>query len=384
MKIIPYATQWLENDDVSAVKRALVSSHLTQGPLVDAFEKAVADYCGAKYAVAVSNGTAALHIACLAAGLGQGDEGITSPITFVASANALLYCGARPVFADIKEETVCLDPAEIEKKITRKTRAIIPVHFAGQPCDLKRIRQIARRHNLVVIEDAAHALGAEYRGDRIGSGRYSDMTILSFHAVKHITTGEGGMVLTNNPDYYEKLKMLRSHGITREAGKLRQKSRRCYYEMQLLGFNYRLTDVQCALGLTQLKKLDRFVKRRRAIAKKYDRAFAGVKGLAPLKEEKGNYSAYHLYVLRFSRRVFAAKSGIIEAFHEKGLLVNVHYIPVYHQPYYEKAGYKKGLCPLAESYYEEAVTLPLFPKMSEAEVDRVIAATLAIAEKFRK
>jgi len=317
-------------------------------------------------------GTAALHIACLAAGLGKGDEGITSPITFAASSNAMLYCGAKPVFADVDQKTICIDPKEVKKKISKKTKVVIPVHFAGHPCDMKEIKAIAEKHNLLVIEDAAHALGAKYYGTKIGSCKYSDMTVLSFHPVKHIATGEGGMVLTNNNKLYEKLKMLRTHGITRETS---SSPGGWYYEMQMLGFNYRLTDIQSALGISQMKKLSCFLKRRREIAQKYNDAFSEVDGIKIFPEKKGMRSAWHLYVIGVAdrRRVFIA-------LREKGILVNVHYIPVYRQPYYRENGYK-GTCPRAEIYYEQAISIPMYPKMTDKEVNYVIDAIIGIVNE---
>ena len=366
-KTIPYATQWIENDDIEAVVSALKSTNLTQGPLVDSFEKKVADYCGAKYAVAVNSGTSALHIACLAAGISVGDEVITSPITFVASANCILCCGGRPIFADILDDTINIDPQEIKKKLTSKTKAIIPVHFTGNPCDLEEINQIACEKNLIVIEDAAHALGAEYEGAKIGAGKFSDMTIFSFHAVKHITTGEGGMVLTNNEELYERLKFHRSHGITRDQKYLNKNNGIWYYEMHKLGYNYRLTDIQCALGISQLKKLDRFVLRRREIAYKYNEAFRNFDRVAILKETPQAKSSYHLYVIMVKNR-----RSIFDKMREGGIIVNVHYIPAYLHPYYQQLGYQSGLCPNAETYYQGAITLPLYPKMSDEDVNYVI------------
>jgi len=366
---IPYATQWIDDDDIAAVAAALKSPYLTQGPLVEEFEKAVADYCGVKYAVAMNSGTSALHAACHSAGITKDDEVITSPITFVASANAVLYCGGRPVFADVQEETVNIDPGEIKKKISSKTKAIIPVHFAGHPCDLEEIRDIAREHKLFVIEDAAHALGAEYKGSKIGSCKYSDMTVLSFHAVKHITTGEGGMVTTNDKRLYQELMMFRTHGITREASLLEKKDEDpWYYEMQELGYNYRLTDFQSALGVSQLKKLDNFVSRRREIVAQYHKTFSYLDGIIVPVEKSVVKSSWHIYPARVS----GDRRGIFDRLRGKGVGVNVHYIPVYLQPYYQKLGYKKGICPNAESYYAQAITLPLFPKMSDKDVESVI------------
>ena len=266
MKYIPYAKQWILDDDVDIVADSLRSDYLTQGSKVLEFENKTARYCGTKYAVAMSSGTAALHAAAFVAGIKHGDEVITSPITFVASANCVLYCGGKPVFADIEEDTINIDPNEITKKITTKTKAIIPVHFAGHPCDLEEIHDIAKKHNLIIIEDACHALGAEYNDSKIGACKYSDMTVLSFHAVKHITTGEGGMILTNNENYYKRLLMFRTHGITRDPNKIINSDEGdWYYEMQFLGFNYRITDFQCALGISQLQKFDTFLKRRKEI-----------------------------------------------------------------------------------------------------------------------
>jgi len=385
MKKIPYARQWVDNKDIEAVCRALRSSYLTQGFRVRDFEESVASYCGAKYAVAVNSGTAALHIACMAAGLKKGDEAITSPITFVASANAVLYCGTMPVFADISEDNAIIDVDEIKKKISVKTKAIIPVDFAGHPADLEKIKAIAEKKQLIVIEDAAHALGAKYNGHNIGSGQYVDMVTFSFHAVKNITTGEGGMILTNNKSLYNKLLKLRTHGITRDQAFLKRKSSLWYYEMQELGFNYRLTDVQCALGISQLKKLNRFIKKRKEITSEYNRAFAKYDELKPLKERNCVNSAYHLYILRFDRKKFLVSRGeLFSEYRKKGILVNVHYIPVYLQPYYSKLGYKKKLCPQAEKYYQEAITLPLYPKMLAQEVKKVIEITQQIVAKFKK
>jgi len=367
MPRIPYATQWIEEDDIEAVITALKSANLTQGPLVEEFERKVAEYCGAKYAVAVNSGTSALHIACLVAGIKAGDEVITSPITFVASANCALYCGGRPVFADIRSDTVNIDSREIEKKITPRTKAIIPVHFAGNPCDLEDIHSIAQKNKLMVIEDAAHALGAEYKGSKIGSCKYSDMTTLSFHAVKHITTGEGGMVLTNSEELYEKLKLFRSHGITRDERYLQKNDGIWYYEMHGLGYNYRLTDIQCALGISQLKKLDAFLSKRRKIAELYDRAFSGMRGIKLIPESKNTRSAMHLYVIQVDDR-----PRIFQSLREKGIIVNVHYIPVYKQPHYQKLGYGGLLCPKAESYYQKAISIPMYPKMGEEQVSQVI------------
>jgi len=368
-KHIPYATQWLGDDDIQAVADSLRSSWLTQGPKVGEFEEKIARYCGVKYAVALNSGTSALHAACFAAGIGPGDQVITSPITFAASANCVLYCGGKPVFADIEEENMNIDPEQIAQKIDEKTKAIIPVHFAGHPCDLEKIKKIAKATNLIVIEDAAHALGGEYKKSKIGSCEYSDMTILSFHAVKHITTGEGGMVLTNNEEYFKKISMFRTHGITKESGDFENKSEEAwFYEMEFLGYNYRLTDFQSALGLQQMNKLDKFLRRRREIVAKYNDSFKGIGGVKTPKEKADAVSAWHIYTVQ----VGGKRKEIFDVLRKAGIGVNVHYIPVYWHPYYKKLGYEKGLCPKAEKYYQTAITLPLYPKMNEAEVDRVI------------
>lgn len=369
-KPIPYARQCIGRDDIDAVSRTLASDWLTQGPRVEEFERSVASWCGARYAVAVNSGTTALHIACLAAGIAPGDEAITSPITFVASSNCIAYCGAKPVFADIDEETVNIDPREFVRKLSKRTKAVIPVHFAGHPADLAAIRDAAAKRRLTVIEDAAHALGAEYRASKIGSCEYSDMTTLSFHAVKHITTGEGGMVLTNRKDLYDKLVMFRSHGITRDREKLcNKKPGSWYYEMQELGFNYRLTDIQSSLGMQQLKKLARFLKRRREIARMYSGLLRDVEGVTIPREHGDVVSSWHIYCIQ----VAGERDRIFDELRRRGVGVNVHYIPVHLQPYYRKRyGYRRGDYPAAERYYDRAITLPLFPSMTDRDVWYVV------------
>jgi len=385
---IPYATQWIEEDDILTVASALRSAYLTQGPLVEEFEKKVAEYCGAKYAVAVNSGTSALHITCLAAGIKIGDEVITSAITFAASANCVLYCGGKPIFADIDPETALIDPADIRKKITKKTKAIIPVHFAGHPADMYEISKIARENNLIVIEDAAHALGARYKlrnsNDwiKIGSCTHSDMTIFSFHAVKQLTTGEGGIVLTNSEVLYKKLLMFRSHGITRDSSLFTTHNSQFtgpwYYEMQELGYNYRLTDIQCALGLSQLKKLDEFITRRKEIANIYDEAFSKMENVDYIREKQGFDSSRHLYVILVNNR----KEVFNFLRKESKIMVNVHYIPVYQHPYYQNLGYKRGLCPGAEKYYSHAISIPMFPKLTNDEVYYVIERIAEAVKKY--
>lgn len=368
---IPYGKQFIDEKDIEAVTKVLRSDFLTTGPLIQQFEQKVADYVGADYAVAVSNGTAALHAACAAAGIGSGDEVITTPITFAASANCVRYCGAVPVFADIDPDTYNLSPQEIEKKITEKTKAIIAVHFTGQPCDMDAIHAIARKHRLLVIEDAAHALGAEYKGKRIGA--LSDMTTFSFHPVKHITTGEGGMIMTNNKELYEKLKLFRTHGITREADMLEKNDGPWYYEQLELGYNYRITDIQCALGISQMDKLDSFLKKRKNIAKRYDEAFSGCNFVQIPFQKPGCQNAYHLYVIRMKGK---DRKKIFEELRHAGIGVNVHYIPVYSFPDYRKHGYADVYCPHAEEYYAECISLPIFPALKEEEQEYVISKVL--------
>lgn len=376
---IPYGRQSIDEEDIQAVVEVLQSDYLTTGPKVTEFEKAVADYVGVKYAVAVSNGTAALHIACLAAGIGKGDEVITSPITFAASANCVLYCGATPVFADIKPDTYNIDPVEIEKKITDKTKAIIPVHYTGQPCEMDEIHRIAKKHHLIVIEDGAQVLSGEYKGQKVGT--LSDMTTFSFHPVKPITTGEGGMVTTNDKKLYERLKLFHTHGITREEAFLEKNDGPWYYEQLELGYNYRITDIQCALGLTQLKKLDGFASHRRALAKRYDEAFANLIKDKKLYDDKGQpllvtpyqhpdcLSSYHLYMIQVPAE---KRKDMFTALRQAGIGVNVHYIPVYKLPYYQHHGYEKVCCPNAEAFYSRAITLPLYADMTFEQVDEVV------------
>lgn len=384
---IPYGKQWIDEDDIQAVTAVLRSDWLTQGPKIREFEVKLAETCGSKYAVAVSNGTAALHLACLAAGIGYDDEVITSPITFVASANCALYVGATPVFADINADSYNIDPAEIARKISLKTRALIPVHFAGLPCDMEAIHRIACANKLVVIEDACHALGAEYEtGDRwvkVGACLHSDMVVFSFHAVKHITTGEGGAVLTNNSEYYEKLLLLRSHGITKDRDKFFNRSSNAnscawpwYYEMQELGFNYRTTDIQSALGLSQLNKLDAFVNRRRTIADKYNEVFRDIPCVKIPLEDGTRKSALHLYVLQIDFKLLGkSRSEVMEELRSKGIGTQVHYIPVPFQPYYSnRFAFKEGAYPVAEKYYEKSLSLPLYPGMNDIDIERVINA----------
>lgn len=390
--MLPYGRQWIDEDDIKAVVEVLRSDWLTQGPKVEEFEKAVAQYCGAKYAVAVSSGTAALHLACLVSGIKEGDEVITTPITFVASANCIVYCGGKPVFADIDKDTYNIDPAEIKKKITSKTKAIIPVHFSGLPCDMEAIKKIAEDHDLVIIEDACHALGAEWQDingkwHKVGSCSHSDMTVFSFHPVKHITTGEGGAVLTNNEKFYEKLLFFRNHGITKDTEKFTNKDlafslnpeslihnpNPWYYEMYGLGFNYRLTDIQCALGRSQLKKLDSFITRRREIAAIYSKAFEDVEYIKIPIEPKGRRSAYHLYVLQIDfEKLGKSRADVMNELRGKGIGTQVHYIPLHLQPYYKRSfGCKKGDYPAAEGYYDKTLSLPVYPRMTDKEIEKV-------------
>jgi perosamine synthetase len=380
--ILPYGHQWIDEEDIASVIEVLKSDWITQGPKVDEFEREVAQYCGAKYAVAVSSGTAALHAACSVAGISKGDEAITTPITFAATANAVVYCGGKPVFADIREDTLNIDVAEIKKKLSARTKAILPVDFAGHPADLDEIMAIAKDRKLIVIEDACHALGAEYKGKKIGG--LSDMTVLSFHPVKHITTGEGGMILTNSKNYYEKLRVFRHHGIIKDESTLRNKGP-WYYEIPSPGYNFRLTDFQCALGISQLKKLDRFVQRRREIAAKYNEAFAEIQEIITPVESVDVRAAYHIYVIQLRTDLLKfGRKEIFEALRAENIGVNVHYMPLHLHPFYQREfGYRKGDYPRAERYYERAITLPIFPKMSDENVEDVIKAVQKVLAHYR-
>jgi perosamine synthetase len=362
--MIPYGKQSIENDDVNSVVEVLTSDWLTTGPKINEFEETIAILVGSRYAVAVSSGTAALHCGMFAAGVQQTDEVIVSPMTFAASANTILYMGAKAVFADVENDTLLINPLEIEKKITSKTKAVVAVDYAGHPCNYDAIRAICDKYNLVYIADGCHAIGAEYFGKRVGS--LADLTCFSFHPVKHITTGEGGAVTTNNSKFDARLRLFRNHGITTDH-RQREKQGSWFYEMTELGFNYRITDFQCALGLSQLKKLPEWLKRRQEIAEKYNKAFAGT-SIKPLVNKDFVYNAYHLYVVRMPNR-----NEVFNKLRKAGIGVNVHYIPVHLHPYYQKTqGTKKGDCPVAEKAYEQILSLPMYPALTNDEQDYVI------------
>jgi len=371
-KIYTYAKQSISWSDIWQVVKVLRSPWLTQGPRVREFEEQLCEYTGATYAVAVSNGTAALHLATLAAGITQGDEGITSPITFLASANCIAYAGGTVKFADVEPETANIDPAEIAKQITDKTKILIPVHFAGQPCDMQKIHALAKKHNLKIIEDAAHAVGSEYKGTKIGSCDYSDATIFSFHPVKTIATGEGGAITTNDENMYKALLRLRTVGATKDHDMLTKNDGPWYYEMHELGFNYRMTELQGALGVSQFKRLDYFVKRRREIVDLYQELFKGDERFELLQEKEFAKSAYHLCPLLINLdKVSMNKREIFDALWKRGLRLQIHYIPVHTQPYYQKLGFKYGDFPNAEKYYKRTISLPLYVKLSDGDVRNI-------------
>jgi len=369
-RFIPYGRQYIDDEDISEVSKVLKSDFVTQGPKIGEFEEKIADYCGSNYAVAFNSGTSALHGAYSALGIVSGDEVIITPNTFVATSNAALYLDAWPVFVDIKENGN-IDEEKVEEKITDKTKLIVPVHYSGNPANLTELYKLSKKYEIKIIEDAAHALGAKYKGEKIGNCRYSEMTTFSFHPVKHLTTGEGGAVLTNDEEYYEKLLMFRSHGITK-TDLINESDGGWYYEMQSLGYNYRITDIQTVLGLSQLKKLDKFVKRRIEIAHKYDKAFKGNKYFEFIKEEHNVNSSYHLYPIILKNDYKDRKKEIFNSLREEGLGVQVHYIPVYLQPYYQKLGYKKGLCPMAENFYHREISIPMYPAMHNDDVNYVV------------
>lgn len=377
--MIPYGRQSISEDDIQAVVDVLRSDYLTQGPAVPAFESAVASYCKAKHAVAVNSATSALHIACLALGVGPGDIVWTSPITFVASANCALYCGAQVDFVDIDPNTYNLSveylaqKLEVADKQGRLPKVVVPVHLSGQSCDMAAIFALSKRYGFKVIEDASHAIGGKYQDEPVGSCKFSDITIFSFHPVKIITTGEGGMVLTNNPMLAERMQLIRSHGITRDESKMtREPDGSWYYEQIDLGFNYRMTDIQAALGLSQLKCLDRFVAERWKIAQEYNEQLAQLPLKLPI-QIPDSYSAYHLYIVRVQlEKVTRSHQKIFEGLREAGVGVNLHYIPVYRQPYYQQFGYEISAYPQAESYYKEAITLPIYPNLTRALQNHVV------------
>jgi UDP-4-amino-4,6-dideoxy-N-acetyl-beta-L-altrosamine transaminase len=379
--MIPYGRQSISAADIQAVVDVLHSDWLTQGPAVERFEAAVAKYCGARFAVAVNSATSALHIACLAAGLGTGDTLWTSPNTFVASANCALYCGARVDFVDIDSRTYNMDVKQLEQKLSAADKdgnlpkVVVPVHFAGQSCEMGRIAELSKKYGFTVIEDASHAIGGRYRETRIGSCEFSSMTVFSFHPVKIITTGEGGMVLTNDRSLYEKLVRLRSHGITRDAALMEGESHGPWYYQQIkLGFNYRMTDMQAALGASQMLRIDEFVARRHYLAGLYDERLRNLPVILPWQCEDA-YSAFHLYVIRLQlEKIGRSHREVFEALRHQGIFVNLHYIPVHTQPYYRDMGFMPGDFPEAEQYYREAITLPLYFGLNEADQDRVIVA----------
>jgi perosamine synthetase len=381
--LLPYGRQSIDEAEIQAVVETLRSDWLTTGPKVAEFEEATAEWIGARYAISFSSGTAALHAAAFTAGLQPGDEAITSPLTFAATANCILYQGATPVFADVAEDTLNLDPGLVAKKITDRTKAILPVDYAGHPSDLDSILQLADGHRLTVIEDACHALGAEYRGRRVGS--VAHMTVFSFHPVKHLTTGEGGMVTTDNPAFAETLRRFRNHGISSDA-RQRQSAGQWHYEMVLLGFNYRLTDIACALGLSQMKKLEANLARRRQIAARYTAGFRTVAGvLSPQTRPDVNH-AWHLYPIRLNLgRLSASRSEVFQALRAENIGVNVHYIPVHRHPFYrDRFGYKGGEYPVAEAAYERLISLPMFHGMTDADIEDVVCAVRKVLSHFER
>jgi UDP-4-amino-4,6-dideoxy-N-acetyl-beta-L-altrosamine transaminase len=380
--LLPYGHQSIDEADVQAVVATLRSDWLTTGPRIAEFEEAFASRTGARHAVSFSSGTAALHGAAFTAGLKAGDEAITSPLTFVATANCVLYQGAVPVFADVSPDTLNLDPEQAAVRVTPRTRAILPVDYAGHPADLAPTLDLAARHGLVVIEDASHALGAEYKGRQVGS--VAHMTVFSFHPVKHITTGEGGMVTTDNAKFAETLRRFRNHGISSDA-RQRQSAGQWHYEMVLLGFNYRLTDIACALGIQQLKKLEANLVRRRQIAARYTAAFCEIpEVIAPAVCRDAN-PAWHLYPIRLGRAQLRTDRGqVFQALRAENIGVNVHYIPVHRHPYYsERFGYRGGEYPVAEDAYERLISLPMFHGMSNQDVEDVIRAVEKVISHFR-
>lgn len=378
---LSYGKQWIDADDIQAVVNVLKSNYLTQGPKVEEFENAICSYTGAKYCVAVSNGTTALDLCVKVLDIPAKEEGITTPNTFVASSNCLIYNGLKPVFADIDERTYNIDPKEVSKKINSKTKVIIPVHFAGQPADVEKIHSICKDKDIHIIEDASHAIGSRYKsGKMIGCCKYSDMATFSFHPVKTMTTGEGGAITTNDYELYQKLKILRTHGITKEN--MSKDPGPWYYEMQYLGNNYRITDIQCALGLSQLAKIDKFISRRREIISTYNQAFKNKSWLTIPYEEQGVFSAFHLYVLKIDfENIKKTRKQVIEELKGQNIGTQVHYIPVHTQPYYTKNyNYKLGDCPKAENYYEKALSIPLFPSMNDDDVNYVVEKILSLGK----
>ena len=382
MKTIPYGHQNINKDDIQAVVEVLKSDFITQGPVVPAFETAVSSYCGAQHAVAVNSGTSALHIACLALGVGKGDVVWTTPITFVASANCALYCGASVDFVDIDSRTYNLSVERLAEKLAhaekigKLPKVVIPVHLCGQPCDMAGIQTLSQRYGFKIIEDASHAIGGRYKDKPVGNCCYSDITVFSFHPVKIITTGEGGMVLTNDVQLAKRLRLLRSHGITSDAVDMRPRTPEEIWNYQQigLGFNYRMTDILAALGLSQMQRLEEFVAKRHIIAKRYDQMLSSLPLVTPW-QHADCYSGFHLYIIRLKlSKINKTHRQVYEALRAAGILVNLHYIPVYRQPYYANMGFEVGYCPEAEQYYAETISIPIYPGLTEAQQDQVVAA----------
>ncbi len=381
--MIPYSRQCLDEDDIQAVVDVLRSDWITTGPMIEKFEQGVTDFTGAEYGVAVSSGTAALHAAMYAIGVGPGDEVIVPPITFASTANAIVFQGATPVFADVYSDALLVDPEKVREKITPRTKAVIAVDFAGQPCDYDTLRSIRDKHNLYLVADACHALGAEYKGKKVGA--LADLTVFSFHPVKHITTGEGGMVVTDDFELAGKMRRFRNHGFTTDHRQRAEKGT-WYYEMTELGYNYRITDFQCALGLSQLKKLDDRNQRRREIARYYDDAFDSNHLIYPLKVSEEVVHSYHLYVIQLDYERFnGGRAKYFSSMREEGIGINVHYIPVHLHPYYRKCfNTYPGLCPAAEEAYERIISLPLFPEMRDEEIKAVVSAAKKCSDSVRE
>ena len=381
---IYYGKQWIDENDIYAVDEVLRSDYVTCGPKTQELECSLEQYTGARHAVAVSNGTAALHCACMAAGIGAGDEVITTPLTFAASANCALYCGAKPVFADVEEDTYNIDPKSIEDKITDKTKAVVAVDFTGQAVKHREIREICDRHHLIFIEDAAHAIATTYNGVQVGT--LADITTFSFHPVKTITGGEGGAVLTNSDELYQKIQLVHTHGITHDPVLMEEPVHEgpWYYEQIMLGYNYRITDIQAALIASQMKKLDQFKARRKQIVKMYDEAFAQIPEIIVQKEIAESDTCRHLYIIRLdTEKLSCTRREFFDAMSAENVQCQIHYVPVYWFPYYQKLGYKKGLCPVAEEVYKGIMSIPLYPRMTDQDVRDVIHAVTKVVENYK-